>query len=84
MGNLIGAAFSGFIVGLLARAFYLGNNSMGIFMTMLLGIGGSIIANLVVSSRSGHYGSGVSRPGMFASVVGAMVLIFIGRHLGWH
>lgn len=83
MGNLISAAIFGLITGLLARAFYLGNNSMGILMTMLLGIGGSIIANLVVGTRGGNYGKGISRPGMLASVVGAMVLIFVGKHLGW-
>jgi uncharacterized membrane protein YeaQ/YmgE (transglycosylase-associated protein family) len=53
-------------------------------MTILLGIGGSLVAGLVTASRSqGGIGEGVSRAGCFASVLGAIVLIFIGRQMGW-
>ena len=51
-------------------------------LAMLLGIGGSLAASLLVTR--GRYDGGVNRPGCLASVVGAMLLIFIGRHLGWH
>lgn len=84
MLNLIGAIFSGLIVGLLARFFYPGHVAMGLLMTILLGVGGSILASLVAGSAGGGYGQGVSRAGCLASVLGAMVLIFVGRHLGWH
>ncbi len=84
MFNLIGAVISGLVVGAAARWFYPGVIDMGWGMTCLLGIGGSLLAGLVAASRSqGGIGEGVSRTGCLASVVGAMVLIFLGRHLGW-
>ena len=84
MFNFIGAAITGLLVGLAARLLYPGIVPMGWIMTALLGIGGSLLASLVVGSRTGGFNNGVNRPGCIASVLGAMVLIFIGRHLGWH
>jgi len=85
MFNLIGAAIGGLIVGALARFFYPGPVAMGLIMTMLLGVGGSLLASLVVRMRDpAGYDAGLSRAGCLASVLGAMVLIFLGRHLGWH
>lgn len=81
MFNLIGAIVSGLFVGALARFFYPGAVPMGWGMTILLGVGGSLLASLVTTR--GQLGGGVNRAGCLASVVGAMVLIFIGRHLGW-
>ena len=82
MFNLIGAIFSGLIVGALARYFYPGVVDMGWLMTILLGVGGSLLAGLVAGR--GSYGEGFHRAGCFASVIGAIVLIFAGRMLGWH
>lgn len=82
MFNLIGAIVSGLFVGAFARFFYPGPVPMGWGMTVLLGVGGSLLASLVTTR--GNYGDGVNRVGCLASVVGAMVLIFVGRHLGWH
>ena len=86
MLNLIGAIFSGLIIGALARFFYPGAVEMGWGMTILLGVGGSLLAGLVANrGQSGNWGSeGVNRAGCLASVLGAIVLIFIGRQLGWH
>lgn len=84
MFNIIGAIFSGLFVGALARWFYPGDVPMGWGMTILLGIGGSLLAGLITSSRSEHgVGEGFSRAGCLASVLGAMALIFLGRHFGW-
>lgn len=84
MFNLIGAIISGFFVGLLARWLYPGTVEANWVMTVLFGIGGSLLAGLVTASRSpGGIGQGVSRAGCLASVLGAMVLIFLGRHFGW-
>lgn len=80
MFNLIGAILSGLIIGALARFFYPGVVDMGWLMTILLGVGGSLLAGLV----GGYRGGEVNRAGCLASVLGAMVLIFLGRHLGWH
>lgn len=82
MFNLIGAIFSGLIIGALARYFYPGVVDMGWPMTILLGIGGSLLAGLVTTR--GSTSGDLNRAGCLASILGAMVLIFIGRHLGWH
>ena len=81
MFNLIGAIVSGLFVGAFARFFYPGSVPMGWGMTILLGVGGSLLASLVTTR--GDFRGGVNRAGCLASVVGAMVLIFIGRHMGW-
>jgi uncharacterized membrane protein YeaQ/YmgE (transglycosylase-associated protein family) len=82
MSRILGALFSGLLIGALARWLYIGSVPMGWGMTILLGIGGSLLADLV--ANRGNM-SGPPRPaGCLASVLGAMALIFIGRHLGWH
>jgi uncharacterized membrane protein YeaQ/YmgE (transglycosylase-associated protein family) len=79
MINLIIAAIVGIIVGALARFFYPGEVEMSWLMTMVLGIAGSLLAGFVTSrGRAGFH-----RAGLLASIVGAVVLIFIGRALGW-
>lgn len=84
MGNVISAVISGLVVGWLARWLYPGAVPMGWLMTVLLGVGGALLAGLVTASQTGGVGQGVSRPGCLASVLGAMALIFLGRQLGWH
>ena len=79
MFNIIGAVVSGLLVGALARWFYPGAVNMGWGMTILLGIGGSLIAGLLTSRGR----EGFSRAGCLASVLGAMALIFAGGLLGW-
>lgn len=77
MLNIIGAIVTGLIVGALARWFYPGEVEMGLLMTIALGIGGSLLAGLVV-----HRGrSGVHRAGCLASILGAMALILLGHIL---
>ncbi len=84
MLNIIGAIVSGLIVGALARFFYPGEVEMSWLMTIVLGVAGSLLAGLVTASRStGGVREGVSRAGCFASLLGAMLLILIGRLLGW-
>ena len=82
MFNLIGAIISGLFVGALARYFYPGVVEMGWLMTIGLGVGGSLLAGLVAGR--GRFGEGFQRAGCFASIIGAIVLIFAGRMLGWH
>ena len=77
MINLIVAAIVGIIVGILARFFYPGAVNMGLLWTMVLGIAGSLLAGFVTSRGQ----SGFHRAGLIASILGAMVLIFIGRML---
>lgn len=80
MINFISSAIAGLIVGILARWFYSGPVEMGLIMTILLGVGGSLLAGLVTNRGR----PGFQRAGLIASIIGAMVLIWIGRQLGWH
>lgn len=77
MLNIIGAIISGLFVGVFARWFYPGAVEMGWIATILLGVGGSVIAGLVTSRGSSEF----SRAGCIASLIGAIALIFIGRLL---
>jgi uncharacterized membrane protein YeaQ/YmgE (transglycosylase-associated protein family) len=82
MFNLISIVLSGLIVGFAARFFYPGAIEMGLGRTILLGIGGALVAGLAASwSGRRSFGEGVNRAGCIASVLGAMLLIFIGRNL---
>jgi uncharacterized membrane protein YeaQ/YmgE (transglycosylase-associated protein family) len=80
MFTVIGAIVSGLIVGILARFFYPGAVEMGWLWTIGLGIAGSLLAGLITARGA----SGFHRAGFIASIIGAMVLIFVGRmlHLG--
>ncbi len=77
MGNIIGAIVAGLFIGVCARWFYPGDVPMGWIATILLGIGGSLVAGLIASRGSKDF----SRAGCLASVLGAMALILIGRLL---
>lgn len=80
MLKLISILVSGLCVGLAARFLYPGPVPMGLGRTILLGIAGSLLAGLAASSgRDGR--QGLDRAGCLASVLGALVVIFIGRHL---
>ena len=65
----------GFIVGLIARAIMPGNQSMGIIMTTILGIVGSLVASYG-GAALGLYPAG-SPVGWIASVIGAIVVLFL-------
>ncbi len=77
MFNIIGAIISGLIIGALARYFYPGPVNMGWISTILLGIGGSLLAGLLTSRGSKDF----NRAGCLASILGAIALIFLGRLL---
>jgi uncharacterized membrane protein YeaQ/YmgE (transglycosylase-associated protein family) len=79
MFNLIGAVIAGLFVGALARLFYPGAVEMGWGMTILLGVGGSLLAGLITNRNR----EGFHRAGCLASIIGAMLLIFLGRYFGW-
>lgn len=75
MFSLIGTIIVGFIVGLLARALKPGDDKLGIIMTSLLGIGGSLLASWA-GQKMGWYLPGAPA-GWIASIVGAVVLLLI-------
>ena len=65
----------GLVVGALARFLLPGDQKMGWILTCLLGIGGSLVAGFV-GQGLGWYQAG-EPAGWIASVVGAIVLLFI-------
>lgn len=73
--GLIFAACSGLIVGIVARLFYPGRQDMGIFKTMLLGLGGGFVAG-ILGRIVGWYRPGEGA-GLIASALGAMLLIWL-------
>lgn len=68
-------AVIGFVVGLVARAILPGTQSLGIILTAVLGIAGAFLAGFVGQSL-GWYQAG-QPAGFVASVVGAIVLLFV-------
>ena len=72
-------AVIGFVVGLIARAILPGTQSLGIILTAVLGIAGSFIAGFA-GQALGWYTEG-QPAGFLASIVGAIVLLFIVSRL---
>lgn len=67
----------GFVIGLVARAIMPGRDPAGVIMTIVLGIVGSFIAGFL-GQALGLYRSG-EPAGFLASIVGAIVVLFIYR-----
>ena len=67
----------GLIIGAVAKLLMPGRDPGGIIVTMLLGIGGSVLAGLL-GRTLGWYGEGEA-VGFVASVVGAVILLAIYR-----
>ena len=65
----------GLIVGAIARFIMPGEQKMGWILTCLLGVGGSLLAGYV-GQALGWYAVG-QPAGWIASVVGALVLLFV-------
>ena len=68
-------AVIGFVVGLIARAILPGTQSLGIILTAVLGIAGSFLAGWA-GQAMGLY-QAEQPAGFIASVIGAIVLLFI-------
>lgn len=73
--SILGTILIGFIVGLIARAVKPGNDKLGLIMTTLLGIAGAFVARYV-GLALGLYAEG-DAAGWIASVIGAVVLLFL-------
>ncbi|MED5606611.1 MULTISPECIES: GlsB/YeaQ/YmgE family stress response membrane protein [Pseudomonas] len=73
--GLIGTIVIGLIVGLIARFLKPGDDSMGWIMTILIGIGGSLLATYG-GQAVGIYQAGQAA-GFIGAVVGAVILLVI-------
>ena len=77
--GLIGTIVVGLIVGAIARFIMPGEQKMGWILTILLGIAGSLGAGFI-GQALGWYQAGQGA-GWIASVVGALVLLFVVQKL---
>jgi uncharacterized membrane protein YeaQ/YmgE (transglycosylase-associated protein family) len=77
MFHLLWEAIIGLIVGALAKLVMPGKDPGGIFITMLIGIAGSILATFI-GSHIGLYQEG-QRAGFIMSFLGAVLLLFLYR-----
>lgn len=75
--GIIGMIIVGFIVGAIARFVYPGAVNLGFWMTVALGIGGSLIGG-VIGSLLWKSPDGRFHPaGWFLSIIGALILIWL-------
>lgn len=80
--GIIGMIVVGLIVGILARFLYPGAVPLGFWMTVLLGIAGSLVGG-VLSSLLWRSPDGKFRPaGWIMSILGSMILIWAYLHFG--
>jgi uncharacterized membrane protein YeaQ/YmgE (transglycosylase-associated protein family) len=76
--GILGTAFVGLIVGIIAKWLSPGPDPRGFFVTILIGVAGAYLARFLGSSLFGWYEYG-DAPGWIMSVVGAMLLLWIYR-----
>ena len=74
---LIWAAIVGLVIGALAKMIMPGRDPGGIIVTILLGIAGSVVGNMI-GSGLGLYAPG-EPAGFIMSLVGALLLLWIYR-----
>ncbi len=77
--EIIGTIIVGLIVGLIARLLHPGKDGLGIILTALLGIAGSLLATYG-GQAVGFYHAGETA-GFVGAVVGAIVILFIVSRL---
>jgi uncharacterized membrane protein YeaQ/YmgE (transglycosylase-associated protein family) len=73
--GIIGTILVGLVIGALARFVMPGEQKMGWILTILLGIGGSMLAGFI-GGALGWYQPGQGA-GWIASVLGAVLLLFV-------
>jgi uncharacterized membrane protein YeaQ/YmgE (transglycosylase-associated protein family) len=79
MGGILATIVIGFLVGLVARAVKPGDDKLGLVMTALVGIGGSLLATYG-GQAIGLYAAG-QVAGFLGAVVGAVLLLFVASRL---
>lgn len=67
----------GFLAGLIARALMPGDQPMSMLATLLLGIVGSFLGGLISAAFTGGPIFALHRSGIFMSIIGAFVVLFI-------
>ena len=77
--GIIATIFIGLIVGLVARLLHPGKDGLGLIMTSLLGIAGSMLATYG-GQFLGIYRAGEAA-GFIGAVIGAIVILFVVTRL---
>ncbi len=77
--GIIGTILIGLIIGLVARLLHPGRDGLGLIMTALLGIGGSMLATFG-GQFLGIYRVG-QPAGFIGAVVGAVLILFVVSRL---
>ncbi len=75
--GIIWALLVGLIVGAIAKLFMPGKDPGGIIVTMLLGVAGAALAGLLGRALGWYHIN--EAPGIIASIIGAMLLLFVYR-----
>lgn len=79
IGDIIIWAVFGLFIGLIARMLYPGRQPMGIIMTMLLGIAGSLVGGFISYAAGFHPEQGAFRgSGYIMSIIGALIVVWLG------
>jgi uncharacterized membrane protein YeaQ/YmgE (transglycosylase-associated protein family) len=75
---MIGAIILGLVAGFLARALMPGKQEMGIILTLVLGLAGSLVGFLIFTELLGiGDNEAFDLGGLIGAVIGAMILLFI-------
>jgi len=77
--GIIGTILIGLIVGFVARLLHPGKDGLGVIMTSLLGIAGSLVATYG-GQALGIYHAGEGA-GFIGAVIGAVVILFVVTRL---
>lgn len=76
--EIIWTLIIGLVVGALAKLLMPGRDPGGFIVTMLLGVAGALLAGFI-GRALGWYSEVTTGPGIFASILGAMLLLLVYR-----
>ena len=76
--SLIWTLIIGVVVGAIAKLLMPGKDPGGFWITMLLGVAGAMLAGFL-GRAVGWYDSVGEGPGIIASIIGAMLILFVYR-----
>jgi uncharacterized membrane protein YeaQ/YmgE (transglycosylase-associated protein family) len=68
----------GLVVGAVAKLIMPGRDPGGIIVTMLIGVAGAMLAGFL-GRAMGWYSDAGTGPGIIASIIGALILLFLYR-----
>lgn len=76
--DIIGWIVFGLVVGAIARFLYPGPNPMGVILTMVLGVAGSLLGGFLGSSL---FGAQYQAGGWIMSIIGALIVVWITAYM---